>query len=69
MIDTSIPAPRKRGRPPKWPFAKLDVGHSFRGDVSVLALRHAAWRAHVSLPGRRFIVREEGTGARCWRIA
>lgn len=72
-IDDSIPLPKRKGnsagRPPKYPFAKMDVGQSvfFDGESyssKVCIAAHAYGRRH----GKRFSTRSVDGGLRVWRV-
>jgi hypothetical protein len=70
--DVPVPAGASAGRPPKYPFSAMLVGHSFFAPgVKRSTLEQAARRASIVL-GTRYVVREtteQGrTGARCWRV-
>lgn len=69
-IDSNIPLPvrARKDCAPKYPIAELNVGQSFwvkltRAGLYVHALKVA------KATGRKFVVREEGEGARIWRKA
>jgi len=67
-IEKNVALP-KHARTSKYPFADMDVGDSFAApDATRTALYTAAhlW-AKRDGAGKKFIVREEGKGARIWR--
>lgn len=66
-IDKNIPLPKTAA---KYPFADMDVGHSFYAkDKNASTLYYAASKFkkanHVDW---KFTVKPEGTGARIWRV-
>lgn len=69
IVEKGIPIPAKPGRPAKYDFAVLDVDESFFAPVRPGTLRTCLRRARKKLGDRRFVVRADGDGARCWRVA
>lgn len=69
-IERCVPVPEHRtGRPPKYPWADMAVGDSFRAHgVTINGLRSTA-SYHAGKLGRGFRVRAEGDGLRVWRVA
>lgn len=69
QIDKSVPVPLARhGRGPVYPFKEMGIGDSFivppeRSE----RLRNAA-HAHGARAGKKFAVRKQPDGVRCWRI-
>lgn len=78
MIDKNIPIPEHdffgthtgRGRPPKHPFVKMEVGDStfYQGEKAGGKGMDAAKKIG-RLRGWRFIGRSENDGIRIWRVA
>ena len=80
-IEKDVPPPeRKTGRPPKYPFMKMEVGDSFtlplagtltnKGSDTVTQRLRSATENHTKKYGRKFMLRtlkDEGV-VRCWRI-
>jgi len=68
-IDTDIPAPPSRSRGGKYPFGAMEVGHSFAftKDNYVNAAAAASWFGKRN--NRKYSIRKDGDGYRCWRIA
>lgn len=68
-IEKNVALP-KHARTSKYPFADMEVGDSFANpDTTRTALYTAAYQwAKQDGNGKKFIVREEGKGARIWRI-
>ncbi|CAH1657586.1 hypothetical protein CHELA1G11_13031 [Hyphomicrobiales bacterium] len=70
-IEKNIPMPMPGGSRRRYPFYELNVGESFHisgSEKDMQAVRVAAChygRRH----GRKFTVRAEDEGGRCWRIA
>ena len=63
--DVPLPPISRRGR---YPWCELGIGDSFYIDEPATKVRSAA-SMHTKTHGRKFIVRKEGNGCRCWRIA
>lgn len=73
QVEAGVQIPKRsvvgRRRGSKYPFADMEIGHSFYADgVKESALRSAASVFVKSNGGYRFAVRAEGDGARVWRI-
>lgn len=52
-----------------YPFAQMEVGDSFMApNVPPKTLYQSAF-SHSRRHGKKFVVRAEGAGARCWRVA
>ena len=64
--DVALP---KHARTSKYPFADMEIGDSFAAPNSTRqGLYTAAYNwAKAEGAGKKFIVREEGKGARIWR--
>ena len=69
-IDSNIPLPARtrKDSTPKYPIAELNVGQSFWVELSKAGLYTHALKV-AKATGRKFVVREEGEGARVWRKA
>ncbi len=69
-IENNIPLPTRanKDRAPKYPIEQLLVGQSFHVGITRAALYTHALRV-AKETGRKFVVREEGEGARIWRKA
>lgn len=68
-IEEDIKMPNTRSNS-KYPFADLDVGHSFQMDGNndqINALRTSACY-YGSRNEKKFSVIKNDTGARCWRV-
>lgn len=69
-VEKGITVPRVR-RYTKYPFDKMEVGDSFycdgatRNSIASSASRYARNKGQ----GKKFTIRKEGNGCRCWRIA
>ncbi len=72
-IETNIPVPsRKGGRSgSKYPFAQMDVGHSFLvgSDVKATTIRSAVGAFTKDNKDFKFVVRAVPEGIRVWRVA
>ena len=72
-IETNVPVPsRKGGRSgSKYPFAQMDVGHSFLvgSDVKVGTIRSAVGAFTKDNKDFKFMVRTVPEGIRVWRVA
>jgi hypothetical protein len=64
-IDTGIPIPA-RGGYGKYPHTSMEVGQSFY--VSERGTVQQAVSNYGRASGKKFTVRKEGAGYRCWRI-
>jgi hypothetical protein len=73
IIETNIPVPsRKGGRSgSKYPFAQMDVGHSFLvgSDVKATTIRSAVGAFTKDNKDFKFVVRAVPEGVRVWRVA
>jgi hypothetical protein len=71
-LDTNIPLPsRKGGRPAsKYPFAEMQVGHSFLvpEGVKPATIRSAIGAFTKANPGAHFAMRTTEGGVRVWRV-
>lgn len=70
IIEDNIPLPRRTvGRKTKYPLDQLEVGQSFV--VPAKSPRRMASYAYTrgKKIGRRFAVRNVGSGVRVWRVA
>lgn len=73
MIEKGVPITDGRGvgksagRPPKYPWAEMEVGDSFKADVPPDVLRASA-SGYARRNGGKFIVRVDGDGSRAWRV-
>ncbi len=70
-IDTDIPVPAVYGKYSKYPFAKMEVGHSFLIDSNddVASVRQAASHfVRRSKSKMKFSIRKTLDGFRCWRV-
>jgi len=68
-IDKGVPVPKAihNGRS-KYPFQQMEVGDSFFAETAPEVMRSSANQRRLKY-GTQFIVRAEGSGARCWRTA
>ena len=69
--DIPLPARARKDRAPKdpkYPVAELNVGQSFWVKLTKASLYAHALKV-AKTTGRKFVVREEGEGARIWRKA
>ncbi len=66
-IEKSVPVPKGDARK-KYPFAEMKKGESFFVECGVNGLRACASHHAIRNPGKKFTVRKEGNGARCWRV-
>lgn len=57
------------GASAKYPFAEMTVGDSFVGPASLRKRASSAAAAHFRKYGRKFSIRNDGDGFRCWRVA
>ncbi len=59
------------GRPPKHPFARMDIGSSvwYSGETSLKMQRYSHSLGMRSNPAKKFVTRAEGGGVRIWRIS
>jgi hypothetical protein len=66
-----MPPPARGGRSCSYPFQNMRFGDSFfmlsPGDSSAKALRSSAYR-YGKRYGKKYTVRKEKDGFRCWRI-
>jgi hypothetical protein len=72
-IDKDKPMPNGFGVRGKYPFAELDVGHSFFvPGKTTSGISSSVANARTRMPGRKFVtntVTENGvTGVRVWRV-
>ncbi|WP_157677858.1 hypothetical protein [Burkholderia ubonensis] len=73
VIEKGLPIPRAaRGRRPRYPFAKLEIGDSFfvagKGAALLKELSNCA-NYHRRHHGGNFVVRSVDGGVRAWRVA
>lgn len=74
-IDKNIPVPEaaRRGRPPKYPLAKMEVGDSFflktTGDPKKDQNRQSTLRTRARGMGILLSIRSGEGGHRVWRVA
>lgn len=68
-IEKGIPIPPKRRSPVanRYPWRNMEIGDSFYADVDVLQVQSNAYQTGKAL-GRRFFVKQQGSGVRVWRI-
>jgi hypothetical protein len=71
-IDVDIPPPGRAPKRGRWPFGKMEVGHSLfakgiEGMQMVTAIR--VYQHRHQAEGWRCTVRRDGKGWRAWRIA
>jgi len=70
IIEKGIPIPKiKRGRPPKYPFAEMEVGDSFfvhKDDVK--NVRNCAARFE-KINGSYFVIASYKDSHMCWRVS
>ncbi len=69
-LEKNVAMPARKystGRNPKYPFALMKVGHSFYAGEPRNRLAAAASQ-NGRRTGKKFSVRAEGKGARCWRV-
>ena len=69
--DIPLPARARKDRAPKgpkYPVAELNVGQSFWVKLTKASLYAHALKV-AKATGRKFVVREDGEGARIWRKA
>lgn len=72
-IDDNVPLPKRTGnsagRPPKYPFGKMEVGQSvFFGGESSSSKAAIAAHAYGRRQGKRFSARKADGGVRIWRV-
>lgn len=76
-VENSHPVPNDyRGNRIKYPFAKMQPGHSFAVPIGSETVDRIRKRIHKSLSGQRqhrniqgeFITRQVGKELRCWRV-
>ena len=67
-LTKEVPPPTTKGRT-KYPFNKMEVGHSFAAPGEEYKLVAAAAYAYARRKGVKMIVRKDGADVRCWRIA
>jgi hypothetical protein len=65
-IETKVPLPRRR---PKYPFHLMEPGHSFTLPAADVWRVKAAAQYAQHQQGKRFAIRKDGVGYRCWCIA
>lgn len=65
-IEKGVPMP-KSGRK-KYPFGQMEVGDSFYTENHFRTVAPSAC-GYGQRHGKKFSVRKEGEGTRCWRIA
>jgi hypothetical protein len=73
-IDKNVPLPQRTwggpgGRPPKYPWAEMEVGDSFFVLNATTDNLSAAGTMAAKRSGRKFTTRKENGGVRVWRIA
>ena len=66
--DIPLPTRARKDIAPKYPVAELNVGQSFWVKLTKASLYAHALKV-AKTTGRKFVVREEGEGARIWRKA
>ena len=66
--DIPLPVRARKDRTPKYPIAELNVGQSFWVKLTKASLYAHALKV-AKATGRKFVVREDGEGARIWRKA
>ena len=66
--DIPLPVRVRKDRAPKYPIAELNVGQSFWVKLTKASLYAHALKV-AKTTGRKFVVREDGEGARIWRKA
>jgi hypothetical protein len=70
--DVPMPTSKGRGRPPKYPFGKMEIGDSFfvnfTGDASRCNEVVAAYQ-YGRQNNKAFSARKEDGGIRIWRIS
>lgn len=69
-IEKNVPAPKRKTRTIKYPFADMQVGDSFCAPVSWQALYNTSryFLKTRKLEGWKFRAAEEEGGARIWRV-
>lgn len=69
-IDKDVPLPPRSaiGRPPIYPWRRLEVGDSFLVDSSKVSVRNQA-NLMGAKTGKKFSVRKTEDGFRVWRTA
>jgi hypothetical protein len=68
-IEKGVPIPptKKRSKSHyRYPWREMEVGDSFYAEVDILPVRTNALHTGKLL-GRKFYVRQDGTGVRVWR--
>lgn len=66
-IDKKVPLPALRS---DWPFAEMEVGHSFEVPAEKERSARACVHAFQTKNGGKFTVRRQEDGnLRCWRVA
>jgi uncharacterized protein (DUF2249 family) len=66
-IEKGIPMPKSSEYEAKYPFAKMEVGDSFRVEERRESVASAA-RSYGCRIGKKFSVRKEEGGMRIWRV-
>ena len=66
--DIPLPTRDRKNRAPKYTIAELNVGQSFWVKLTKAGLYVHALKV-AKATGRKFVVREDGEGARIWRKA
>lgn len=66
-IQKNIPIPENRGRVNKYPWKDMKVGDSFLAPAKANSLRQVA-QVGGKVNKMKFVVRQEGKKARCWRV-
>lgn len=67
-IDHDVPMPKLRCKPGSFPFAKMAVGDSFAVSREMAPQLKNAVRTYINKTGRKFAIRSNPSGVRCWRI-
>ena len=70
-IEKNVPAPNQRGkgRPKKYPWAKMQPGDSFFLVGARVAPMGSVAKWKIEHPEQKFVTRKESDGIRVWRIA
>lgn len=69
-IQKNVPIPGRAKAKSKYPFEKMSIGDSFAAPVKPAGLYVSARKwAKDNNQEVRFLVRAEGEGSRCWRVA
>ena len=69
VIEKGVPVPQRKAPPPKYPFARLEIGDSFEAPpIHAKGAQSAASRYKKANPGWDFVARKTQDGARIWRL-